>query len=198
VWKKMFDVYVADEYKLDMEKFFDKANAAARQNIVARLLEVDRQGTYKFSDEDRQTLVTEYVRLVSKHGVACSANVCGNRKLQLSVLDAARQISPEKLAKAATAAFEKEFREAMQQQPSKNSLSRAKPGAPSLPDLFDKVRIVSMTEFAERTRRYIEENIWLLGAIWLASLALGGVFARLRRHRADWVTVALLQPRKDS
>ena len=27
VWKKMYDVYVADEYKLDMNRFFDKANA---------------------------------------------------------------------------------------------------------------------------------------------------------------------------
>ncbi len=112
----MYDVYVADEYKLDMGRFFDRSNAAAKQQMVARLLEVDRQGTYRFSVGDRNRLVSEYVRLVSVNGVACSANVCGNGKLTASVIAQARAMSADRLSPEDLEEFERQFKEATRPQ----------------------------------------------------------------------------------
>lgn len=92
-WQTTFDTYVADKNGLELEKFFEKENPHARQNQLARMLEVDRQGSYRFSDADRSTLLREYVRSVAKHGIACSANTCGNQKLQQFVGEMAPLVS---------------------------------------------------------------------------------------------------------
>jgi cobaltochelatase CobN len=92
-WQNTFDVYVADKQGLELEKFFEKENPHARQNQLARMLEVDRQGSYKFNEADRATLVREYVKSVAKNGVACSANTCGNQKLQQFVGEMAPLVS---------------------------------------------------------------------------------------------------------
>lgn len=92
-WQNTFDVYVADKQGLELEKFFEKENPHARQNQLARMLEVDRQGSYKFNEADRATLVREYVKSVAKNGVACSANTCGNQKLQQYVGEMAPLVS---------------------------------------------------------------------------------------------------------
>jgi len=80
-WQNSYDVYVADKNGLEMDKFFDQANPHARQIMMARMLEVDRQGSYQFSAEQRAELVRRYVQAVAKIGATCSANTCGNLKL---------------------------------------------------------------------------------------------------------------------
>lgn len=92
-WQNTYDVYVADKHGMELDKFFDKENPYARQNVLARLLEVDRQGAYKFNDADRAKLVTEYVRSVNKSGAACSANICGNKRVQEYVASVAPLVS---------------------------------------------------------------------------------------------------------
>jgi cobalamin biosynthesis Mg chelatase CobN len=153
---------------------------------------VDRQGTYQFSDEDRKRLIREYVRLVSQNGVACSANVCGNRKLQQAVLSAAKELSNDKASLEQVAQFEKEFREAFRPQPAaKTSSVKPKQGRPaSLADLL-KIRLVSMEEFAARTRRYVEENAWIVGFAALVSMAFGSVIALWMRKRPGLPPVVL-------
>jgi len=42
-WQNSYDVYVADKNGLGMDKFFEQANPHARQVMMARMLEVDRQ-----------------------------------------------------------------------------------------------------------------------------------------------------------
>ena len=54
----------------------------ARQTVLARLLEVDRQGIQRFSADDRKMLLTEYARSIARDGVACNAQTCGNTVLQ--------------------------------------------------------------------------------------------------------------------
>lgn len=179
VWKKMYDVYVRDEYNLGIQKFFDQSNAAARQQILARLLEIDRQGTYQFDATERQQLVSEYVRLVAQHGVACSANVCGNRQLQQAVLRIARQLSGKTLWAAEVAKFEKEFEETSRplrpslrlREPSRNEVSR-----------HWKVNLVKVANFASSARKVVGENIWLVLALWLVAAGLGGIQAAVRRR----------------
>lgn len=195
VWQKMYDVYVADEYKLGMQQFFDKSNPAARQQIVARLLEVDRQGTYQFSAADRRKLVMEYVRLVSKNGVACSANVCGNRKLQQAVLREAKNLAQDSSALSDVKEFDRQFREAFRPQPSPQT-SGTKPvprikQSKSLTDIL-KVRVMSMEEFAHRTRRYVEEHAWTLLGAFSGSLFLGFLSAMWRRLRPTPAPIVLV------
>lgn len=68
------NVYVKDEYNLGLrQQFMEQSNPAARQAMLRRLLEIDRQGTYKFTAE-RQQMVKEY----AKNGLSCDANTCGN------------------------------------------------------------------------------------------------------------------------
>lgn len=80
-WQNSYDVYVADKNGMGMDKFFEQANPHARQTMTARMLEVDRQGSYKFPAEQRAELIRQYVQTVAKAGATCSANTCGNLKL---------------------------------------------------------------------------------------------------------------------
>jgi len=80
-WQNSYDVYVADKHGLELEQFFDRENPHVRQMMLARMLEVDRQGVHKFQPDERARLVREYVSSVNRVGVSCSANTCGNRSL---------------------------------------------------------------------------------------------------------------------
>jgi cobaltochelatase CobN len=80
-WQNSYDVLVADKHGLGMDEFFKRNNPYAQQSILSRMIEVDRQGSYKFSDEDRTSLVRMYVESVARFGVSCTANTCGNLKV---------------------------------------------------------------------------------------------------------------------
>ena len=88
-WQNSYDVYVADKNGLEMDKFFEQANPHAQQIMMARMLEVDRQGSYKFSAEQRAELIRRYVQTVAKIGATCSANTCGNLKLHQYIAEQA-------------------------------------------------------------------------------------------------------------
>lgn len=93
MWQETFDVYVADKHGLKLDEFFAKNNVHAQQWQLARLLEVDHQGTYKFSDADRGELIKRYVKSVVANGAACSANTCGNAKLHEFIAQQAPQVA---------------------------------------------------------------------------------------------------------
>lgn len=80
-WQNSYDVLVADKHGLGLDEFFKANNPHAQQSILARMLEVDRQGSYDFSDGDRTNLVRMYVESVARYGVSCTANTCGNLKV---------------------------------------------------------------------------------------------------------------------
>jgi cobaltochelatase CobN len=92
-WRNTYDVYVADKHGLDLQPFFEQSNPYAGQMILARLLEVDRQGTYRFADAERKQMVEQYIRSVNRHGVACSANTCGNARVHRYMTRQANLIS---------------------------------------------------------------------------------------------------------
>jgi len=85
-WERTYQVYIEDRHGLNLREFFDRHNPHARQYMLARLLEVDRQGSHRFAPEQRARLLEEYVRSVARYGIGCSANTCGNRKLLGTVL----------------------------------------------------------------------------------------------------------------
>jgi cobaltochelatase CobN len=88
-WQNSYDVLVADKYGLGMDQFFQDKNPYAQQSILARMIEVDRQGSYKFSDADRETLVRKYVESVARNGVNCISNTCVNQKVQQYIAEQA-------------------------------------------------------------------------------------------------------------
>jgi cobaltochelatase CobN len=105
-WNTVLDVYVKDKYKLGLRRFFEQQNPHARQTLLARLLDVDRQKIYRFTPADRKMLLTEYASSVVRDGAACSAQVCGNAALRKHVAD---QLRAEGLGSAA-AKLESAFR----------------------------------------------------------------------------------------
>lgn len=109
VWQETFDIYIKDRRNLGLERWFRQANPHARQMLAARLIEIDRQGVYCFSDEDRRTLVAAYVKSVNERGVSCYANACANRSLVRYVAASARALraSPGAEVRAYEAAFRK-------------------------------------------------------------------------------------------
>ncbi|MGC8761509.1 MAG: cobaltochelatase subunit CobN [Bryobacteraceae bacterium] len=110
VWEKSYEVYVEDRHRLGLKQFFAKENPHARQYMLARLLEVDRQGSYRFSAQQRAVLVREYLHSVAQNGVGCSANTCGNRVLQRYVAGQARQMGDVAAARAFRASFDRALR----------------------------------------------------------------------------------------
>lgn len=110
VWEKSYEVYVEDRHDLGLKKFFTKENPHARQYLLARLLEVDRQGSYRFTAAQRAVLVREYLGSVAQDGVGCSANTCGNRVLQRYVARQARQMGDVAGARVLQASFDRALR----------------------------------------------------------------------------------------
>ena len=80
-WQNSYDVLVKDKHGLGLDEFFQRENPYAQQSILARMIEVDRQGSYTFSDADRENLTRMYVESVARNGVSCSANTCGDMRL---------------------------------------------------------------------------------------------------------------------
>jgi len=90
-WQTVLDVFVKDKYHLGLQRFFEEQNPHARQTVLARLLEVERQGIQRFSTGDRKMLLTEYARSIARDGVACNAQTCGNTVLQQHIARELRQ-----------------------------------------------------------------------------------------------------------
>ena len=92
VWQETLDTYIHDKRNLGLEKWFREANPHARQMLAARLIEIDRQGVYRFNDSDKRALLGAYLRSVNEDGVSCYVNACGNRKLVRYVATSAREL----------------------------------------------------------------------------------------------------------
>lgn len=198
-WQNSFDVYVKDKHNLGLKDFFQKESPHARQAMLARLLEVDRQGSYQFSTEDRARLVREFVLSVSQSGTACSANVCGNRRLRAFAREQARKLDEAGLSAADRERFEQQYREttqAVHAQPApKPSLTMVKPKAQrrsALTPLFDRVRIITPKEWAHMTRL----RPFGIPPLWLfASIPLGAFYGWYRRRTQGRVQAAILDLR---
>jgi cobaltochelatase CobN len=109
-WQTVMDVFVKDNYRLGLQHFFQDQNPHARQTLIARLLEVDRQQIYRFAPADRRLLLTEYARSLERNGAACSAQVCGNVALRRHVAAELRRSGEP----AAAAKLEAAFRNALE------------------------------------------------------------------------------------
>lgn len=198
VWQKMYDVYVKDEYNLGLKEFMTKVNPAARQAMLGRLLEVDRQGTYKFTSEERQKMVQEYVTNVNTNGLACNANTCGNPAFKNDIAKQVQQLAK----KQADPALAKEFERARMQSTRQPKPSPANPiHQPSeqkstLPESLNgyKITYVKVSSFLDRSRHIVQDHFLSFFVFWLISMTIGVGLGLARRK---WIkeTVQQLIPR---
>lgn len=179
-WQNSYDVYVADKHQLNMKDFLSRENPHARQAMLARLLEVDRQGSYRFSPQDRARLVREFVASVNQFRTACSANVCGNRQLNRYVAAQARELSSAELSPEDLRRFEQEYRDTYRTQPAASasqaprlSMSQQKANKRKAAGSFmDRVRLISREEWNRlvRSRTLGFSWVWLLAPMPLGLL----------------------------
>ncbi|APH39365.1 protoporphyrin IX magnesium chelatase [Methanohalophilus halophilus] len=81
-WDEIYDVYVKDKYDLGVDDFMKSGdNAYAYQSTLKRMIEAERKGYWKASDEVLQNLVKEYTESVVENGVTCCHHTCGNPTL---------------------------------------------------------------------------------------------------------------------
>ena len=188
VWKKTYDVYVADEYRMDLPKFLSTSNPFAQQKLVARLLEIDRQGVYRFSKAERSRLLVAYVQSVSKLGVACSANVCGNRQLRSYVLQASKAVPPSQLSREDVAAFQRQFEQA--------SRSAARPRLTQTrhaPE-YKSMRLPNQVTWIDLNllpRGFVRRPFGVEWSVWLLSAVLGALYPWYRRRTRLWASLSI-------
>lgn len=170
-------------------------DSAARQAMLGRLLEVDRQGTYRFSDAERTQMLREYVQNVMRNGLACDANTCDNEKLKNSIQAQVRKLQPQETSPAE----QKQFQQAVKRTTTVPKPSAAKPKrgpavAPSsaLPNSLKGYRVtyVKSGKMLNVSRTYVQEHILSFVLLWLSSALAGIVIGAARRR---WVKQAVLQ-----
>jgi cobaltochelatase CobN len=186
VWKKTYDVYVADEYHMDLPKFLSTANPFAQQKLVGRLLEVHRQGVYRFSKAEEAKLLVAYVQSVSKLGVACTAVVCGNRRLRSFVVRESRSVAPAQLSRADIAAFQQQFQRATS--PPKPSLTVSRPRVTTATARFRLPNPVAWIDLNRVPRAFVRQPFGIEWSIWLLSGVLAWLYPWYRRRTRIWST----------
>lgn len=99
-WLKAYRVFVKDEYKLGLKKFFKENSPWAYQSITGWMLEAIRKGYWKADEKVKIELARSYLMSVVEDGVACCEHTCNNPYLNqfvVSILSVPGLISPDKL-----------------------------------------------------------------------------------------------------
>lgn len=196
-WQKSYDVYVNDKHQLGLKDFFDRENPHARQALLARMIEVDRQGSYRFSAADKARLLREFVALVNREKVACSPNTCGNRKLQEHVIRESRTL----LSEGDVQRFEQAFTESRQVRPASTSRQQPPPHIPrkerrkrTLASVFDGVRMLTPDDWPRTRAVVVSEMAWGFALFSIASIALGWFRALVQPPPRGPEALVLSQP----
>lgn len=183
VWQETLETYINDKRKLGLERWFRESNPHARQMVAARLIEIDRQGVYRFSNEDRRALVAAYTQSVKQDGVSCYANACANRKLIQYVAATAREL--QAVPASDVLAYEAAFRKAtsaVQREPGRQAAA-AGGKAPTQPnrlrDLFQGLRVFEVPLSQVRLRAPETPMGW---AILLSPIPFGILVGLMRRR----------------
>ncbi len=185
VWQHTYDVYVADKHRLGIQEFFDKENPHAQQMVAARLLEVDRQGIYRFSEADRRALLETYITSVNRQGASCYVNACDNPRLQAHIQQTARELAA--VSAADLERLREQMRASLEGPMTPSMTAPAAPRLRTLPapvertqavSLFDQIREYSMAEIRSRIEHPVRVSDLL---VLLFSLVWGLLYAGYRR-----------------
>jgi len=82
LWDKLYDVYVQDKLKLNIQEFFKRENPYALQEMTAVMLETVRKGYWKATPEQIKAMAALHAKLVKEYEAGCSGFVCDNQKLK--------------------------------------------------------------------------------------------------------------------
>jgi cobaltochelatase CobN len=181
-WQTVLDVYVKDKYRLGLTRFFEEQNPHARQTMLARLLEIDRQGIQRFSADDQRMLLREYARSVARFTPACNAQICGNAVLRSHVMQELRRTGRVADAVMMDAAF-------------RRTLIKAAPkvaGARRTPPRVDRAvewrtlatYVASWTKSWPLPWTSIPVPWWAWVGFGCGHVAAAGLLARIRRRSA--------------
>lgn len=172
----------------------EHSNPAARQALLGRLLEVDRQGVYKFAPAEKHKILKEFVQNVTVHGVACSANICGNPKLERQVILDARHLTKQQLSAKEVKQFDYVYKKATSKPKPTPAVpvSRPKVSKTNLPDYLNgyKVTYVRVMKMAQSYRQLAKEHLTSLIVFWCASVLVGIGLGFARRR---WIRHAFIQ-----
>ncbi|WP_081885709.1 cobaltochelatase subunit CobN [Haloferula sp. BvORR071] len=81
-WNDIYETYIRDREKLDMDKFFEEVSPHALQEIAATLLESARKGVWEATPEQIAELARVYGESVAKHGESGGLVGGGNEHLR--------------------------------------------------------------------------------------------------------------------
>lgn len=195
VWQETLDTYIKDKRNLGLDRWFSTANPHARQMLAARLIEIDRQGVYRFNQDDRRALVAAYVQSVKQSGVSCYVNACANRNLIRYVAAAARELKA--VSASDVRSYEVAFRTAAtatwksaSSGGSKGEKRSLSPSTNRLAALFGKMRIFEVPLSSLRFRQPETAAGW---AILLLPVPFGLLLGILRRRFWTRPSIAGLQ-----
>lgn len=74
LWDNIYDVYVKDEYKLNVKDFFEKQNPAALQEVTAVMMETARKGYWKASPNN-SPILPNCIQTLSDNSVLRAADL---------------------------------------------------------------------------------------------------------------------------
>ncbi len=92
LWEGLYDVYIQDKYKMNLEGYFRDKNPFALQEMTAVMLETIRKGYWSADQDVIAKLAGLHAELVRDHKPGCSGFVCDNAKLREMI---AAQLSEE-------------------------------------------------------------------------------------------------------
>lgn len=79
-WDEVYQTYITDRNRLGTKEFFDKNNPYAVQTLSAHMIEAARDGYWKASEQQLQSLGKILVESVNNNGPACSGSICNSPK----------------------------------------------------------------------------------------------------------------------
>lgn len=82
LWDELYNVYIKDSYRLNIQEFFKKESPAALQEMTAVMLETARKGYWKASKEQLEEIAKVHTELIKDYEAGCSSFICDNAKLQ--------------------------------------------------------------------------------------------------------------------
>lgn len=177
-WQTLLDVFVKDKYQLGLQRFFQEQNPHARQTVLARLLEIDRQKIQRFSAGDMKMLLTKYARSVAHNGAACNAQVCGNAVLRQHISQQLRRQG----GTADAATMDTAFRRALAP---KGAVPGARIRTPAVPPVVEWRTLGTFKILSARRWPLTWKNTrvpwWVWGGCGCAYGAVAALRARARR-----------------
>jgi cobaltochelatase CobN len=81
-WDEVYNVYVKDKFKLNIQNYFETTNPAALEEMTAVMMETARKGMWKATDQQLNDIAKLHTDLVNKYKPSCSGFVCDNAKLR--------------------------------------------------------------------------------------------------------------------